>query len=78
MLLEGKNAVIHGAGGGSAASPGPSPAGARGSLVAGRTRNSLEAVTADITAAGGLAEVTELDAFDDRAVEEPVPVLAAG
>ncbi len=77
MLLEGKNAVIHGAGGGSAASPGPSPAGAR-VFLAGRTRNSLEAVTADITAAGGLAEVAELDAFDDRAVEEPVPVLAAG
>jgi len=35
-------------------------------FLAGRTRESLEAVAADIRAAGGSAEVSELDALDDH------------
>jgi enoyl-[acyl-carrier-protein] reductase (NADH) len=51
LLLESKNAVIYGAGGGI----GVAREGAR-VYLAGRTRASLEAVAADITAAGGSAE----------------------
>ncbi|WP_308201336.1 hypothetical protein [Carbonactinospora thermoautotrophica] len=39
-------------------------------FLAGRTRESLEAVAADITAAGGSAEVAVVDALDEQAVDE--------
>ena len=67
VLLEGKNAIIYGAGGGIGGGIARAFAreGAR-VFLAGRTRESLEAVAADIRAAGGSAEVTELDALDDH------------
>ncbi len=57
MLLENKNAVIYGGGGaiGGAVARAFARGGAR-VFRAGRTRKSLEAVTADVTVAGGCAE----------------------
>jgi len=71
MLLENKNAIIYGAGGGIGGGVARSFArqGAK-VFLAGRTRGKLEAVAEDITAAGGSAGVAELDALDERAVEE--------
>ncbi len=71
MLLENKNAVIYGAGGsiGGAVAKEYAREGAR-VFLAGRTREKLEAVANDIEDAGGSAEVNELDALDERAVEE--------
>ena len=71
MLLENKNAIIYGAGGGIGGGVARSFArqGAK-VFLAGRTREKLEAVAEDITAAGGSAGVAELDALDERAVEE--------
>src|SRR3712207_7047061 len=39
-------------------------------FLAGRTRESLEAVAKEITVEGASAEVAELDALDERAVDE--------
>ena len=71
MLLEGKNAVIYGGGGsiGGAVARTFAREGAR-VFLAGRTREPLEAVAADVRAAGGSAEVAELDALDEQAVDE--------
>ena len=71
MLLENKNAIIYGAGGGIGGGVARSFArqGAK-VFLAGRTREKLEAVADDIAAAGGSAGVAELDALDERAVEE--------
>ena len=65
MLLEGKNAIIYGAGGGIGGGVARTFAreGAR-VFLAGRTRESLEAVAKEIAAEGGSAEVAELDALD--------------
>lgn len=71
MLLEGKNAVIYGAGGG--VGGGVARTFAReGATVflAGRTRSRLEAVARDIQSAGGHAEVAVVDALDEQAVEQ--------
>jgi NAD(P)-dependent dehydrogenase (short-subunit alcohol dehydrogenase family) len=71
VLLEGKNAIIYGAGGGIGGGVARAFArvGAR-AFLAGRTRESLEAVAKEIVAEGGSAEVAELDALDERAVDE--------
>jgi NAD(P)-dependent dehydrogenase (short-subunit alcohol dehydrogenase family) len=71
MLLENKNAIIYGAGGGIGGGVARTFAreGAR-VFLAGRTRKPLEAVAADIAAAGGSAEVAELDALDEQAVDQ--------
>jgi NAD(P)-dependent dehydrogenase (short-subunit alcohol dehydrogenase family) len=71
LLLEGKNAIIYGAGGGIGGGVARAFAreGAR-VFLAGRTRESLEAVAKEIAAEGGSAEVAELDALDERAVDE--------
>ncbi|CAA9459090.1 MAG: 3-oxoacyl-[acyl-carrier protein] reductase [uncultured Rubrobacteraceae bacterium] len=71
MLLDNKNAVIYGAGGsiGGAVAKEFAREGAR-VFLAGRTRDPLEAVAADISSAGGSAEVTVLDALDEEAVDE--------
>jgi NAD(P)-dependent dehydrogenase (short-subunit alcohol dehydrogenase family) len=71
MLLKDKNAVIYGAGGsiGGAVAKEFAREGAR-VFLAGRTRNPLEAVAADISSAGGSAEVAILDALDEEAVDE--------
>lgn len=81
MLLQGKTAVVHGAGGklGGAVSRALAAEGAR-LFLAGRTREKLEKVASDIAAAGGLAEVAEVDAFDKAAVERHADsvIAAAG
>jgi NAD(P)-dependent dehydrogenase (short-subunit alcohol dehydrogenase family) len=78
MLLENRNAVIYGAGGGIGGGVARTFAkeGAR-VFLAGRTREPLEAVAADIRAAGGKAEVAEVDALDERVVEEHMHALVA-
>jgi 3-oxoacyl-[acyl-carrier protein] reductase len=71
MLLEGKNAVIYGGGGtiGGAVARAFAREGAKVHL-AGRTQETLDAVAADIRAAGGEAEVAVVDALDERPVDE--------
>jgi len=70
-LLQGKNAIIYGGGGGLGA--GVARVFAReGATVflAGRTRESLETVANEIVAQGGAAHCAVLDALDEPAVEE--------
>ena len=71
MLLEGKNAVVYGAGGavGGAVARAFAREGARVSL-AGRTLKPLEEVAGKIRSAGGVAEAAQVDALDERAIEE--------
>ncbi|MCW3065960.1 MAG: hypothetical protein JWN32_3132 [Solirubrobacterales bacterium] len=70
-LLTDKNIIVYGAGGGIGRGVAATFAreGAR-VFLAGRTRASLEKVAAAIGAAGGSAEVAELDVFDEPAVDE--------
>ena len=77
-LLTGKTAIIYGAGGslGGAAARTFAREGATVVLV-GRTREPLERVAADVTAAGGRAEVAVLDATDERAVDDHADAVAA-
>jgi NAD(P)-dependent dehydrogenase (short-subunit alcohol dehydrogenase family) len=72
-LLEGKTAIVYGGGGGIGGGVARTFAreGATVFLV-GRTRAKLEAVAKDIKSAGGSAEVAELDALDEKAVESHV------
>jgi len=78
MLLENKNAVIYGAGGsiGGAVAREFAREGAH-VFLAGRTRESLEAVASNIEANGGTAEVAVLDALDEEAVDEHADAVAA-
>ena len=78
MLLENKTAVIYGAGGnvGGAVARAFAGEGAR-VFLAGRTRSSLEAVAGEIADAGGTAEAAEVDALDERAVDEHADDIAA-
>ncbi|MGI5326164.1 SDR family NAD(P)-dependent oxidoreductase [Actinomadura nitritigenes] len=71
MLLENKNAIIYGAGGSIGGTVARTFA-RQGATVflAGRTREPLDAVAADIAAAGGRAEVAVVDALDEKAVED--------
>jgi 3-oxoacyl-[acyl-carrier protein] reductase len=71
MLLEGKNAVIYGAGGaiGGAVARAFASEGAR-VFLAGRTLAKVEAAAGEISAAGGTAEVARVDALDEQAIEE--------
>jgi NAD(P)-dependent dehydrogenase (short-subunit alcohol dehydrogenase family) len=73
MLLENKNALIYGGGGGIGGGVARTFAreGAKVFLV-GRTREKLEAVAKDITSAGGSAEVAVVDALDEQAVNDHV------
>jgi NAD(P)-dependent dehydrogenase (short-subunit alcohol dehydrogenase family) len=75
MLLEGKNCIIYGGGGsiGSGVARTFAREGARLFLV-GRTRDSLEAVAAEL---GDAAEVAVLDARDGTAVDQHVRDVAA-
>lgn len=72
-LLEGKNAIIYGGGGGIGGGVARTFAreGAWVFLV-GRTRDKLDAVANEITAAGGSADVAVVDALDERAVDTHV------
>jgi NAD(P)-dependent dehydrogenase (short-subunit alcohol dehydrogenase family) len=78
MLLEDKTAIIYGGGGGIGGGVARTFA-REGAAVflAGRTREPMEAVAADIVAAGGSAEVAVLDATDERAVDANVEAVAA-
>lgn len=78
MSLENKNAIVYGAGG--SLGSGVARAFAReGAAVflGGRTRETLDAVAAEITAAGGRAEVAVVDALDEQAVDEHVAEVTA-
>ncbi len=77
MLLEGKNAVIYRGGGsiGGAAARAFAREGAS-IFLAGRTRERLEQVAEEIRSAGGVAETAEVDALDERAVEDHADALA--
>ena len=70
MLLNNKNTIIYGAGGfiGSAVARAFAREGAR-VFLAGRTLTDLDALAAEISAAGGRAETAAVDAFDAEAVE---------
>jgi NAD(P)-dependent dehydrogenase (short-subunit alcohol dehydrogenase family) len=78
MLLENRNAVIYGGGGGLGGGVARTFAreGARVFLV-GRTREPLEAVAADVTAAGGSAEVAVVDVLDEQAVADHAAAVVA-
>ncbi len=71
MLLENKTAVIYGAGGdiGSAVARAFAREGAT-LFLAGRVLAPLSAVAEEITRAGGKAEVAQVDALDEQAVEQ--------
>ena len=68
-MLEGKSAVVFGAGGsiGAAVAREFAAEGAR-VFLAGRTRANLKAVADQITAAGGEAQTAVVDALDDAGV----------
>src|SRR3984893_13912002 len=72
-LLEGKTAIIYGGGGGIGGGVALTFAreGAK-VFLAGRTRESLQAVANDITPIGGSVEVATVDALDEQAVEDHV------
>jgi 3-oxoacyl-[acyl-carrier protein] reductase len=81
MLLDGKNAVIYGAGGsiGGAVARAFARQGARVHL-AGRTRETLEAVASEIRSSAGTpaaAETAVVDALDETAVDEHADAVAA-
>jgi len=71
MLLENKNAVIYGAGGsvGGAVARAFAREGAH-VFLAGRTLAPLEEVAEHIRSAGGVVETPQVDALDERAIEE--------
>jgi 3-oxoacyl-[acyl-carrier protein] reductase len=76
MLVEGKNAVVYGGGGsvGGAVARAFAREGAN-VFLAGRSREPLDKVASDIGEMGGRAEVAELDALDERAVERHMGAL---
>ena len=78
MLLEDKNAVIYGGGGaiGGAVARAFAREGAR-VFLAGRTRTKLEDVADEIRSAGGAVDTAEVDALDERAVDEHADAIAA-
>jgi NAD(P)-dependent dehydrogenase (short-subunit alcohol dehydrogenase family) len=71
MLLEGKNAVVYGAGGhiGSRVAQAFAREGATVFLT-GRTQAKLDAVAEEITRSGGRAETAIVDALDAQAIEQ--------
>lgn len=77
-ILENKNALIHGAGGaiGGAIARAFARQGAR-VFLAGRTLAKLDAVARDVSAAGGGAEISQVDALDERAVNAHADAVAA-
>jgi NAD(P)-dependent dehydrogenase (short-subunit alcohol dehydrogenase family) len=77
MLLKNKNAVIYGGGGaiGGAVARVFAREGAN-VFICGRTQVKLDAVAADIIAAGGMVETALLDAFDQQAVEKHANTIA--
>jgi NAD(P)-dependent dehydrogenase (short-subunit alcohol dehydrogenase family) len=78
LLLQNRTAVIYGGGGaiGGAMARVFAREGAR-VFIAGRTQEKLDAVAADIAAAGGSAETAHVDVFDQPAVEKHAADVAA-
>jgi NAD(P)-dependent dehydrogenase (short-subunit alcohol dehydrogenase family) len=78
MLLENRTAIIYGGGGtiGSAVARAFAREGAKVHL-AGRTPETLERVAGEIRGAGGQAEVAQVDALDERSVDEHADAVAA-
>ncbi len=76
MLLKDKTAVIYGAGGhiGRTVAQAFARDGAY-VFLAGRTLSTLEAVAGEIAAAGGAAEVAQVDALDPQAIEQHLDAL---
>lgn len=71
MVLKDKVAVIYGAGGGIGGAVARAFAGEGAKLfLTGRLREPVEAVAKDIVSAGGSAEVAEVDALDEHAVDK--------
>jgi 3-oxoacyl-[acyl-carrier protein] reductase len=77
VLLEDKNAVIYGGGGkvGGVVARAFAREGAR-IFLTGRTLKSLEEVAGQIRSAGGVAETAQVDALDERAVDEHADAVA--
>ena len=71
MLLKNKNAIIYGAGGslGGAVAKALAASGAR-LFLTGRNINSVKKVADEILASGGNAEVDQVDAFDEKAIND--------
>lgn len=77
-LLEGKTAIIYGGGGGIGGGVARTFAREGASVfLVGRTRAKLDVVAKDIKSGGGSAEVTVLDALDERAVDSHVKSVAS-
>lgn len=78
MLLENKNAVIYGAGGaiGGTVARAFACEGAK-VFLAGRTLATLEEVAGEIHSTGGVAETAEVDALDERAVDQHAETVVA-
>jgi len=76
VLLENKNAVIYGGGGsvGGAVARAFAREGAK-VFLAGRTLATLDTVAEEISAAGGEAETAQVDALDEKAVDEHADVV---
>lgn len=78
MLLRDRNTIIYGAGGSIGAAVARAFAGEGATVhLCGRTREALQALTKELTATGGKAEVAVLDALDEQAVEEHARAVAA-
>jgi 3-oxoacyl-[acyl-carrier protein] reductase len=78
MLLDNKSAVIYGGGGsiGGAVARAFAREGAK-VFLAGRTRATLENTAEAIRATGGAAEIAEVDALDEQAVDRHADAVAA-
>ena len=78
MLLEGKTAVIYGGGGAIGGAVARTFAREGASVfLAGRTLATVDRVAEEIAAAGGAAKTAEVDALDEKAVEEHANAVAA-
>jgi len=79
MLLEDKNAIVYGGGGsvGGAVTRAFAREGAK-VFLAGRTQATVEVVAQEIRSAGGMAETAQVDALDEKAVEEHTVAEEAG
>ena len=77
MLLEDKNTIVYGGGGsvGGAVTRAFAGEGAK-VFLAGRTQATVEVVAQEIRSAGGMAETAQVDALDEKAVEEHADAVA--